>query len=80
MGQGILVSYMTATYIFYALQVAENVSCLKVGDRCGLPWFASGCGKCEYCVGGWETLCIYQENRGFTVNGCLQEYVAVKVE
>lgn len=47
---------------------------MKVGDRVGLPWLASACGYCEYCVSGWETLCVSQKNNGFSVDGGLREY------
>jgi alcohol dehydrogenase, propanol-preferring len=47
----------------------------KVGDRVAMPWLGSACGVCEYCVGGWETLCEKQVNTGYGVDGAYAEYV-----
>jgi len=32
------------------------------------------CGNCEYCLTGWETLCLQQRNSGYSVDGCYAEY------
>ena len=29
---------------------------------------------CEYCVGGWETLCLSQRNTGYTIDGSYADY------
>jgi alcohol dehydrogenase, propanol-preferring len=47
----------------------------KQGDRVAVPWLASACGHCRYCVAGWETLCEAQQNSGYSVNGAYAEYV-----
>src|ERR671912_2587015 len=44
-------------------QVTEHV----VGDRVALPWLGSACGSCRYCVSGWETLCLEQQNTGYSI-------------
>ncbi|QCE34864.1 alcohol dehydrogenase AdhP [Acetobacteraceae bacterium] len=46
---------------------------LKVGDRASVAWFFSGCGRCEYCVNGDETLCRQVQNAGYTVDGAMAE-------
>jgi len=56
--------------------VGTGVRAFKEGDRVGVPWLHTTCGRCEYCVGGWETLCGRQKNTGYSVNGCFAEYVA----
>ena len=28
-----------------------------LGARVAIPWLATSCGDCRYCVSGWETLC-----------------------
>lgn len=38
-------------------EVADGVTSLKVGDRTSVAWFYEGCGHCEYCTSGRETLC-----------------------
>ncbi|SMX47193.1 alcohol dehydrogenase AdhP [Actibacterium lipolyticum] len=55
--------------------VGAGVTHLKEGDRIGVPWLHSACGRCEHCVGGWETLCDSQSMTGYTVNGGYAEYV-----
>jgi alcohol dehydrogenase, propanol-preferring len=59
----------------YVAEVGAGVSHLKVGDRVGVPWLHSACGHCEYCVTGWETLCLEQQNTGYSVNGSFAEYM-----
>ncbi|MCG3882850.1 alcohol dehydrogenase AdhP [Psychrobacter sp. Ps3] len=55
--------------------VGDNVHHVKEGDRVGVPWLYSACGHCTHCLGGWETLCLKQENSGYSVNGSFAEYV-----
>lgn len=50
-------------------EVAEDVTSLKVGDRVSIAWFFEGCGHCEYCTTGRETLCREVKNAGYTVDG-----------
>lgn len=59
-------------------EVGSAVTNLKVGDRVGIPWLHSACGVCEYCVAGWETLCLSQHNTGYSVDGCFREYAIAK--
>jgi alcohol dehydrogenase, propanol-preferring len=42
---------------------------LRKGDRVGVPWLASTCGKCEYCIAGRENLCDQAQFTGCTVDG-----------
>ncbi len=53
----------------------RNVKTVKEGDRVGVPWLYTACGHCEYCLAGWETLCVAQKNTGYSVNGGFAEYV-----
>lgn len=55
--------------------LGSEVTWLKEGDRVGTAWLYSACGHCDYCMGGWETLCESQKNTGCTVNGTFAEYV-----
>ena len=55
--------------------IGAGVDFLKEGDRVGMPWLHTACGRCEHCVGGWETLCESQQMTGYTVNGGYAEYV-----
>ncbi|MBN8873078.1 MAG: alcohol dehydrogenase AdhP [Rhodospirillales bacterium] len=47
---------------------------LKEGDPVGIAWLHDACGRCEYCMTGWETLCEKQNDSGYTVNGTFAEY------
>ena len=55
--------------------IGAGVTHLKEGDRIGAPWLHTTCGRCEHCVGGWETLCESQQMTGYTVDGGYAEYV-----
>ena len=54
--------------------LGAGVKHLKEGDRVGIAWLHSGCGHCEFCLSGWETLCLQQQNSGYSVNGSFAEY------
>lgn len=54
-------------------EVGPGVSSLKVGDRASVAWLYQGCGHCEYCTTGNETLCRDVKNAGFTVDGGMAE-------
>jgi propanol-preferring alcohol dehydrogenase len=45
-----------------------------LGKRVAIPWLATACGRCRYCLSGWETLCEQQLNSGYSVNGAYAEY------
>lgn len=55
------------------IEVAPGVRDVAVGDRVAMPWLGYACGKCGYCVSGWETLCLEQENMGYSIDGCFGE-------
>ena len=48
---------------------------VAVGDRVAIPWLGYACGTCEYCVSGWETLCLEQKNIGYSIDGSFADYV-----
>ena len=54
--------------------VGPGVTVRSVGDRVALPWLGHACGRCDHCVGGWETLCEQQQNTGYSIDGCFAEY------
>jgi propanol-preferring alcohol dehydrogenase len=55
-------------------RTGAGVSHFKEGDRVALPWLGYACGTCEYCVSGWETLCLRQLNTGYAIDGSHAEY------
>ncbi len=64
----------------FVAAVGEGVMHLVEGDRVGVPWLHSACGRCDYCVTGWETLCPDQECSGYTVDGGFAEYVLAEAD
>ena len=57
--------------------VGTDVSKWKPGDRVGVPWLYSTCGKCEYCRTGRENLCENARFTGFHVDGGFAEFTVV---
>ena len=55
-------------------ELGAGVSEVAVGDRVAMPWLGYACGTCDYCVSGWETLCLEQENMGYSIDGGFGEY------
>ncbi|MFQ6674515.1 MAG: alcohol dehydrogenase catalytic domain-containing protein, partial [Fidelibacterota bacterium] len=55
--------------------LGEDVSKVNVGDRVGLPWMNSTCGKCPYCVSGRENLCNNARFTGLHRNGGYCEFM-----
>jgi propanol-preferring alcohol dehydrogenase len=56
------------------VEVGPGVTEVAVGDRVAMPWLGRACGTCDYCVSGWETLCLEQENMGYSIDGGFGEY------
>jgi propanol-preferring alcohol dehydrogenase len=54
--------------------IGRGVTEVAIGDRVAIPWLGWACGRCDYCVSGWETLCESQLNTGYSVDGGLAEY------
>jgi propanol-preferring alcohol dehydrogenase len=50
-------------------EVGAGASEVAVGDRVAMPWLAYACGVCDYCVSGRETLCLQQQNMGYSIDG-----------
>ena len=62
------------------IEIADDVTSLKVGDRVSIAWMFESCGHCEYCTTGRETLCRDVKNAGYTVDGAMAEQVIVKAD
>ena len=61
-------------------EVGPGVTSLKAGDRASVAWFFQGCGHCEYCISGNETLCRSVKNAGYTVDGGMAEECIVTAD
>ena len=57
--------------------LGEGIKKLKIGDRVGIGWIYSSCGKCEYCREGNDNLCEKFRATGRDVNGGYEEYMTV---
>jgi alcohol dehydrogenase, propanol-preferring len=55
-------------------ELAPGVTEVAVGDRVAMPWLGYACGTCDHCVSGWETLCLEQQNMGYSIDGGFGEY------
>ncbi|KAK9723349.1 alcohol dehydrogenase [Basidiobolus ranarum] len=58
--------------------LGSNVKGLKIGDSVGIVWLHSACLTCEYCIEGRETVCMQQQNSGYSVDGTFQEYCVAR--
>jgi propanol-preferring alcohol dehydrogenase len=57
--------------------VGAGVKRFKEGDRVGIAWLGSTCGKCSDCKRGAENLCTSSRYTGYDVDGGYAEYVLV---
>jgi propanol-preferring alcohol dehydrogenase len=48
------------------------------GQRVGVAWIASACGRCHYCLSGQENLCPEYKATGRDINGGYAEYMKVR--
>jgi len=54
-----------------------GVTKFKLGDRVGIAWINSACGKCHFCQKGDENLCLEFEGTGCHANGGYAQYTVV---
>lgn len=55
----------------------KKASRFQIGDRVGISWFFSSCGKCEFCLQGKENLCSEFKATGRDAWGGYAELMAV---
>ncbi len=55
--------------------LGEGVTTRKVGDRVGIPWVQSTCGRCEWCQRGKLFFCPDQIGTGINIAGSHAEYM-----
>jgi propanol-preferring alcohol dehydrogenase len=46
----------------------------RIGERVGIPWLATTCGRCRYCRSGRENLCPRARFTGYQVDGGYAQY------
>jgi propanol-preferring alcohol dehydrogenase len=47
----------------------------RVGERVGVPWLGSTCGRCSYCLSGRENLCDEAKFTGYHLAGGYADHV-----
>ena len=58
-------------------KLGAGASRYRVGDRVGVGWLASSCGRCRFCAEGRENLCAEARFTGLHVDGGYAEYALV---
>ena len=56
-------------------EVGEKVERFRIGDRAGVYWLHSACGRCKYCLSQRENYCPQIKCTGWDVDGGYAEYV-----
>ena len=56
-------------------EIGPGVEDFRCGERVGIPWLASTCGRCRHCRAGRENLCEAARFTGYTVDGGYAECV-----
>ena len=57
--------------------LGSGVTEFKIGERVGIAWIHSTCGKCHFCQVGNENLCPEFKGTGCQANGGYAEYTVV---
>ena len=55
-------------------ELGEGVSRFRRGDRAGVAWLHSACGRCDFCRRGQENLCVEAQFTGLHVDGGYAQY------
>lgn len=61
-------------------ETGGDVEGVSVGDRVGVAWLHTTCGKCRFCLAGRENLCEAAEFTGWTRNGGFAEYMTAAAD
>jgi len=57
------------------VELGEGVTTRKIGDRVGVPWLQSTCGRCEWCQRGKSFFCPNHIATGINIAGGHAEYM-----
>ena len=57
--------------------LGQGATRFTVGDRIGIAWLRSTCGRCRFCLSGRENLCADSTYTGWTHDGGYAEYARV---
>ena len=76
----ISIIYNKNTEKFYLYCYDNNIyeiTNFEIGDRVGVAWIFSSCGKCKFCLSGNENLCPDFKATGRDANGGYAQYMTV---
>jgi len=59
------------------VETGRDASRFRIGERVGIAWIHSACGRCTFCLEGNENLCGDFQATGRDVNGGYAEYTTV---
>lgn len=57
--------------------IGKQVSGVGIGDRMGVAWIFSACGRCKFCLAGMQNLCPEFQATGRDANGGYAQYMTV---
>jgi D-arabinose 1-dehydrogenase-like Zn-dependent alcohol dehydrogenase len=57
------------------VRIGPGVSTRRIGDRVGVPWIQTTCGRCEWCLRGRPMFCPEQIGTGAQMSGGHAEYM-----
>jgi alcohol dehydrogenase, propanol-preferring len=57
--------------------LGPGASRFRIGDRVGIAWLRSTCGRCRFCLSGRENLCADSSYTGWTHDGGYGAYACV---
>ena len=57
------------------IKCGHNAGLYSIGQRVGIPWLASTCGQCEFCLSDRENLCDFPQFTGYSHDGGFAEYI-----
>jgi propanol-preferring alcohol dehydrogenase len=60
--------------------LGEDVIGFHLGDRVGIAWLNSTCGKCGFCLSGRENLCDTPQFTGWTRDGGFAEFAVAPAD
>lgn len=58
-------------------EIGRGVTKFKVGDKAGIAWLNSACGRCKFCRSGRENLCPEARFTGWSADGGYAQYATV---
>lgn len=61
-------------------KIGKKVTSFKEGNRAGVAWLYSSCGKCKFCTSGRENLCPTAKFTGWDVDGGYTEFIVINAD